>query len=96
MFLFICYCFVGSVEYLSPQSVLLFAVGILSFMILLFLGLVLFQLEEQKQKSLFLLQKEYANQMKLYLKIADNDEKYRQLRHDLINYLMMNKKEKQS
>lgn len=96
LFLFICYCFVGSEEYLPLSSVLLFAVGILSFMILLFLGLVLFQLEEQKQKSLFLLQKEYANQMKLYFKIADNDEKYRQLRHDLINYLVMNKKEKQS
>ena len=42
LFLFICYCFVGSEEYLSLQSVLLFAVGILSFMILLFWDLSCF------------------------------------------------------
>ena len=70
------------------------AAGLLA-AIMLMLGISFYQLivasqKEQQQKSLLLLQKEYEKQLEEYIKISDNEQIYRELRHDLMNYIISN------
>jgi len=63
---------ISYISILLVQSVLLYS-------------LVRYSRHQQKEKTLWMLQKEYESQLNAYLNLNEDDQ-IRQLRHDLLNY----------
>lgn len=90
MFLFFCYCFLGTDARTSYLFICLYLAAIMLMLGISFYQLIVASQKEQQQKSLLLLQKEYEKQLEEYIKISDNEQIYRELRHDLMNYIISN------
>lgn len=86
------YYAVNNIFDIQRHSLMLY--NILSYLILvtiyivLFLSLINLNRKRKVDKSIELLQQEYTKQIEEYLRLADNEKRYRMLRHDLINYIL--------
>ena len=90
VFLFFCYSFLGTDAHTSYAFTCLYLLAIILMLSISFYQLIVANQKEQQQKSLLLLQKEYEKQLQEYLKISDNEQTFRELRHDLMNYIISN------
>lgn len=72
---------------ITVYNFLIFLILVAIYTILL-ITLIYLNKKRKKNESIELLQKEYKKQIKEYLKLADNENRYRMLRHDLMNYIL--------
>ena len=87
----ISYFSAGCLLYLtnSKYIVYIFLIHIFLFLFQLFLLIILYKrsLIKQNEITMWMLEKEYEKQLEMYMDIRANQEEYRMLRHDILNFI---------
>ena len=87
----ISYFSAGCLLYLtnSKYIVYIFLIQIFLFLFQLFLLIILYKrsLIKQNEITMWMLEKEYEKQLEMYMDIRANQEEYRMLRHDILNFI---------
>ncbi|MGN1275606.1 MAG: hypothetical protein ACI4UK_01260 [Floccifex sp.] len=87
----ISYFAAGCLLYLKNTTYIIYIIliQVLLFLFQLCLLIVLYKrsLAKQNERTMWMLEKEYEKQLKTYMDIRGNQEEYRMLRHDVLNYI---------
>ncbi|MGM9948299.1 hypothetical protein [Floccifex sp.] len=91
----ISYFAAGCLLYLTDATYIIYIllIQMLLFLFQLCLLIMLYKrsLAKQKERTMWMLEKEYEKQLKTYIDIRGNQEEYRMLRHDILNFLLVNR-----